>query len=212
MRGISVLRNEQHLLRDVSIELRRGEAVLLTGPNGAGKTTLLRVVAGLMPVDEGEGIVLGARFPLDGHIRRRISASLDEPALWPWMNADRVIRTVMELRGERCRDSAAALAEVGLSDRQLGRGRRKHVRRFSQGMRKRLQVACSLAVESDLLVIDEPTAGLDKEGSERIWLALEARRESGASLIVATHDAEGAESLEARVVRMDRGVLADDRG
>jgi ABC-type multidrug transport system ATPase subunit len=205
LRRVGVSRGGQRLLDGVELRVRRGEAVVVAGENGAGKTTLLRVVAGLMRISEGGGAVLGDPLPVSSATRRRISAALDEPAFWPWMSAQAVVRTVVDLSGHRRPDVPALLAEMGLDAPRLAVRRSKRVATFSQGMRKRLQVACALAIPADLLLVDEPTASLDAEGAGLVWSALGRRRERGTTIVVASHDRDAAARLGARRLLLERG-------
>lgn len=206
--GATVRRGDQTLIRDVTLALERAELLALAGPNGAGKSSLLRVMAGLMELDRGAGSVLGHDLPLRGAAaRRRISAVLDEPAFWPWMSGASVLRTVADLAGAPPPDTSARLAEVGLEGERPRRMRRKPVRSYSQGMRKRLQVACALAVEADLLILDEPTSTLDDEGALLVWQALAERRRRGATVVVATHDPAAAGAFGARVLTLAAGAV-----
>jgi ABC-type multidrug transport system ATPase subunit len=207
LRRTSVLRNDQRLLDRVDLDVRQGGAVVLQGSNGAGKTTLLRVIAGLMAPTEGAITVFGEEAPLSTVTRRRIAAALDEPAFWPWMTAHGVLRTVADLGGHPKPDTAALLAEFGLDHARFALRRSKRVGKFSQGMRKRLQVAAALSAPCDLLLLDEPTASLDDEGTELVWAALRRRKDAGMTLLVASHDAEAAPRIGAALIRLELGVV-----
>lgn len=210
LRMVSVVRNKQALLSDVSVVIHPGEMVVVSGENGAGKTSLLRVLAGLMPISAGEGTVLGERLPLSASSRRRISAALDEPAFWPWMSAFSVVKTTADLSGRARPDIARLLGELGLDHTRFGLSPSKRVGKFSQGMRKRLQVACALAPEADLLLLDEPTATLDPDGSALVWAAVERRHKEGVTVIVATHDPDAGAAFGARRLKLEFGRVADD--
>lgn len=207
--GATVRRGGQSLIRDVTLDVGRAEFLALAGPNGAGKSSLLRVMAGLVELDAGSGAVLGQCLPLrGGAARRRISAVLDEPAFWPWMSGASVLRTVTDLAGAPAPDAHALLAEVGLETQAARRWRRrKPVRAYSQGMRKRLQVASALAIDADLLIVDEPTSTLDDDGAGLVWHAIAERRRRGATVVVATHDPAGARAHGARIVTLDGGAV-----
>jgi ABC-2 type transport system ATP-binding protein len=208
LRRATVLRNEQRLLDGVDLTVERGEVVVITGDNGAGKTTLLRVLSGLARLTAGEGEVLGEPLPLSAATRRRVRAALDEPAFWPWMTAHGVLRTVADLSGEPRPDIGSVLSEVGLDSSRFALRRTKRVGHFSQGMRKRLQVACVLALSGDLLLVDEPTASVDEPGAELVWDALRRRAQSGVTIVVATHERDAAARLDARAAHLDRGRLS----
>ena len=212
MHTASVVRNKQHLLVNLDLTIETGEMVVIAGENGAGKTTLLRVIAGLMSITEGEAAVFGDALPLNSRTRRRISAALDEPAFWPWMSAHAVVKTTADLSGRPRPDIPHLLGELGLDHVRFALRRSKRVGNFSQGMRKRLQVACALALPADLLLLDEPTASLDAEGAELVWAALERRRHEGATVVIATHDERAVDRLQARRITLDRGRLLSDTG
>jgi ABC-2 type transport system ATP-binding protein len=197
----------------VTLALERAGFLALAGPNGAGKSSLLRIIAGLIDLDAGTGSILGYPLPLHGSAaRRRISAVLDEPAFWPWMSGSSVLRTVSDLAGAPSPDAPALLAEVGLEPERSHRIRRKAVRAYSQGMRKRLQVACALAVEAELLILDEPTSTLDDDGAQLVWRAIAERRRRGATVVVATHDPAGAAAFGARIVTLAGGAITGTSG
>jgi ABC-type multidrug transport system ATPase subunit len=209
LRGTTVLRNDQRLLDAVDLSLPIGEPLIISGANGSGKTTLLRVLAGLMRISAGEGEVLGHPLPLSGSARRRVTAALDEPAFWPWMTAQSTLRTVADLSGRPAPDVGSILAEVGLDSSRFAIRRSKRVGRYSQGMRKRLQVACALAVAGDLLLVDEPTTSLDDEGRELVWEALRRRSERSTTVVVTTHDEDACDRLNARRVLLEGGRVLE---
>lgn len=209
LRGTTVLRNDQRLLDAVDLDLATGEPMIVSGANGSGKTTLLRVLAGLMRISEGDGEVLGHPLPLPEHVRRRVTAALDEPAFWPWMTAHATLRTVADLSGRRTPDVDAVLTEVGLDSSRFALRRSKRVGQYSQGMRKRLQVACALVVGGELLLIDEPTTSLDDDGRKLVWGALRRRVERSITVVVTTHDREAQNHLGGEQVVLDGGRIVD---
>lgn len=210
LRGTSVLRNGHALLEAVDLEARTGTLILLTGPNGAGKTTLLRVLSGVMRPSGGELTILGRLAPVPRATGRRVRAALDEPAFWPWMTAHGVIRTVADLSGEPAPAADHVLAELGLDAQRFALKRSKRVKHFSQGMRKRLQVACVLALPADLILLDEPTASLDVAGARLVWEALARRLAQGATIVVATHDRARLDHVDGRTVELDAGRVIRD--
>lgn len=210
LRGASIWRANQSLLRGVDLDVTVGGRLVIAGRNGAGKTTLLRLIAGLMRPNEGAGSVLGCPFPLSTAARRRILASLDEPAFWPWMTARGTLKTVADLSGQSHGRVDEALRSVGLDADHLAASQSKRVGRFSQGMRKRLQVASILALEGDLLLLDEPTASLDEEGTDLIWQALDQANKAGRTIVVATHDSDASKRFRAQRIRLEQGQIVED--
>lgn len=209
--GVTVASADQRLLDDINLALPRGESLVVSGMNGAGKSTLLRVIRGSIRPSSGSVSAFGHRVPMSSTVdMARVSAVLDEPVFWSWMSASGVLKTVLNLNGKALEDSAEFLAAVELDGPGL-RGRRPmRIKSFSQGMRKRLQVACALAMGGDLMLVDEPTSNLDSEGAAAVWKALLDRKRSGTSLVVVSHDPEAASILGARHVEMRYGRIVED--
>ena len=202
MRGCSVRLRRAPVLLDVDLHVDAGEVVGIVGANGSGKSTLLRVMVGLVRPQQGEVRLFG-QPPLAPGVLRRVGASIDTPALYPWMSGRGVLRTLLDLSGEPDRGTAsAALARFGLA----GVGR-KPVIRYSQGMRKRLALAAAAMSEPELLILDEPTNALDGQGRETVvdWIA--ERRAAGGAVVVATHRV-GDVQLCDRVLRLSDATLA----
>jgi NitT/TauT family transport system ATP-binding protein len=191
-------------LDDVDLSIRRGEIVALIGPNGSGKSTLLRVIAGLLPADRGE-----ARFdgrPIQGP-DPRIGLVFQDPRLLPWRTVAANVAYPLELAGvapaERARQSASLVHLVGLDDEAARRPSQ-----LSGGMRQRAALARALALEPELLLLDEPFSALDELTRERLnleLLAIAAR--TGTTCVVVTHSVQEAIFLADRVV-----VLSDRPG
>jgi ABC-2 type transport system ATP-binding protein len=196
---------------DVSFSVKRGQLVGLLGPNGAGKTTTVSIMAGLLAPDRGE--VLIDRRPLAGDtdpIKGRLGLVPQELALYDELSARDNLRffgALYNLRG-RALDSAisGAIGLVQLSDR-LG----DRVKTFSGGMKRRLNLAAGLLHDPDILLLDEPTVGVDPQSRNAIFSNLETLKHRGKALLYATHYMEEAERLAERIVVIDHGkVIADD--
>jgi ABC-type multidrug transport system ATPase subunit len=188
-------------LRQTSLAVGRGEAVVVHGPSGSGKSTLLRVIAGLIrptsgTVDLWGASHAGARAPRDP----RIGLTLDEPRLWPWMRAVDNVVCIAGLSGVAITraDAVELLDEVLLGDAS-----RVRASKLSQGMRRRVQLAGALAVGRDLLLLDEPTASLDDDNGRIVWDCLERRRAAGVPLVVASHDDGWRGRLQAAAVDLE---------
>jgi ABC-2 type transport system ATP-binding protein len=195
-----VARSGQRLLDDVSIQVGPGEVVGLVGANGSGKTTLMRVALGLLRPRSGRVLLFGGR-PDRPEALRRVGAAIDTPALYPWMSGRAALRALLGIAGEPdLGRSDRALARFGLADEG-----RKLVRRYSQGMRKRLALAAASLRDPDLLVLDEPTNGLDPEGRSEVHAWIRSEAEAGKAFLVATHAMYEAAQLCDRVAVMDTG-------
>ncbi|GCD38380.1 ABC transporter ATP-binding protein [Streptomyces chrestomyceticus] len=196
----------------ISLDVRQGEIFGLLGPNGAGKSTLVRQLTGLLRPDSGSVTVLGhdlVRYPeraarLLGYLGQESSA-LDE------MTVALAVETTGRLRGLPAREARAerdaVVEELGLGD-IAGRP----LKRLSGGQRRLACFAAVLVGERPLLVLDEPTTGMDPVARRAVWAAVDRRRaERGATVLLVTHNVIEAESVLDRVAVIDRGkVIACD--
>ncbi len=197
-------------LDDASFELREGEWLALLGPNGAGKTTIVRSIAGRVRLDSGKIMLLGAQ--LNGTrdaMRRKLGIVPQEIALYPRLTAQENLRCFGELVGL----NGAALEErvewaldfTALSDRA-----NDPIQTFSGGMKRRLNLVCAVLHRPPILLLDEPTVGVDPQSRQRIWEMLESLRRDGASILLTTHQLDEAQQICDRIVVIDRGkVIAD---
>jgi energy-coupling factor transporter ATP-binding protein EcfA2 len=188
VRNVSFAYGDRVVLERVSLEVHRGEIVALTGPNGAGKTTLAQIAAGLLAPDLGEVTRPRAAYLAQDPGRHLVTEHvLDEVAL----GAD----------VERAR---ATLARLGLAEHE-----QRHPRDLSSGERERLALAAVLATEPELLVLDEPTRGVDPERKSELARLLRAEAPGRATLVV-THDLPWAAEVADRIVELDvrEGVRA----
>jgi energy-coupling factor transport system ATP-binding protein len=173
------------VIHAVDLEIRRGEIVVLQGPNGSGKSTLAKLAAGLVE-------------PATGSVRRhgRASLLLQDPGRY--VVRDRAVDEVaVGVHGDR-RRAADALADVGLQSHA-----HQHPRDLSSGERERLALASVHVTEPDLLVLDEPTRGLDPERKRELAELLVERAPSRATLVV-THDSTLAAAIADRIVTLRR--------
>jgi ABC-2 type transport system ATP-binding protein len=191
----------------LSLEVRRGEIFGLLGPNGCGKSTTLAAVAGALVPAAGVIRVAGVEERSDALAYRRLVGLVpQELALYEELTPEDNLLFFGRLYGLRGRDlrrrAAQALDFVRLADRA-----RHRVRALSGGMQRRLNLACALLHEPPLLLLDEPTVGIDPLSREAIFASLRSLRERGTALVFTTHHLEEAEQLCDRVGIMDRGRL-----
>ena len=199
-------------LAGVDLELRHGRITALVGANGSGKTTLLRILAGILEPSAGEVEVLGIGQPARSDcgtrraLRRRTSYVSQEPALDPEMTGGEILALAATLYGVRRRQRRRQVAELAARfgvDSHLSR----RVATWSGGLRRRLHLAAGMIHDPELLLLDEPTAGLDPQGCQLLWADLEARAERGRSVAIVTHDLAAAERHAGTVAILDRGAL-----
>ena len=192
-----------HAVRGLDLRIRAGEVVALLGPNGAGKTTTLDIVLGLTKPTGGAARVYGAE-PREAVIAGRVSAVLQSGGLL----RDLTVRETVELVGslhQAARPVEEVLGLAGLTD--LG-GRM--VAKCSGGEQQRLRFALALLPDPDLLVLDEPTAGMDVKARRAFWATMHADADAGRTVVFATHYIEEADAFADRIVLMARGrVVAD---
>jgi ABC-2 type transport system ATP-binding protein len=194
-----------------SLRALAGQTVGLLGPNGAGKTTAVSMIAGILRPDSGDILLEGRRLHGDTDpLKRRIGLVTQDLALVDELPAAANLRFFAALYGldrsaaRRAIDDALVL--VGLTDRA-----RDKVGAFSGGMKRRLNLAAALLHDPQVLLLDEPTVGVDPQSRNAIFENLEALKRRGKTLVYTTHYMEEAERLCDRVVIMDHGrVIADD--
>jgi ABC-2 type transport system ATP-binding protein len=194
-RGITKSFGDVVALDGVDLDVERGRIHGLVGPNGAGKTTLLGLLLSLAVADEGSLEILGA--PVEK--ARGIAGFVDGPGLYPSLTARQNLAALARLRGLKA-DIDDALQQVGLSDVADDR-----VRGFSLGMRQRLGLAAALLTEPRLLVLDEPSNGLDPAGKKHVHGVLNRLAAQGATVIVSSHNMDDVEALCAEVTILATG-------
>jgi len=175
-------------LDGVSLSVPRGQVYGLLGPNGAGKTTLIRALVGLVHCDEGEATVLGHRMP-DGGVLAEIGYMTQAPALYADLTAEENVRFFAAIHGGG--DVLTALRFVHLEDR-----RRSVTATLSGGMRTRLSLACTIVHRPRLLLLDEPTVGVDPQLRAELWDGLRAMAAEGATIIISSHVMDEAERCD----------------
>ncbi len=196
-------------VEDVSLRLDAGEVVGLLGPNGAGKTTTVSMIAGLLSPDSGEVSLMGRPATSNGEVKRALGLVPQDLALFDGLTAEanlRLFGSLYGLGGTKLKKAVAdGLKFVGLSERASSR-----VKTFSGGMKRRLNLAAGLLHDPSILLLDEPTVGVDPQSRNAIFDMLEVLRSQGKAILYTTHYMEEAERLCSRIVIVDHGrVLAE---
>src|SRR5438132_5466157 len=176
-------------LDNASLRIRRGEVYGLLGPNGAGKTTLIRSLVGLVAPEQGTVTVLGQRMPqLD--VLARVGYMTQQAALYPDLSAEENVRFFGAING-RVDGVREALEFVDLWDR-----RKSVVSTLSGGMRTRCSLACALVHKPELLLLDEPTVGVDPQLRIQLWGRFRKMAAAGTSILISSHVMDEAERCD----------------
>ena len=192
-------------LKNVNLEIERGEIFALLGPNGAGKTTLINIVCGIARPSSGTALVDGHDIVRDFRRTRSIIGLV--PQELPVEAFESVWKTASFSRGLFGRPPDAAHIEKVLRALSLWDKRDTRIIELSGGMKRRVLIAKALSHEPDLLFLDEPTAGVDVELRQDMWNVVSALRESGVTVILTTHYIEEAEEMADRVGVINHGEI-----
>jgi ABC-2 type transport system ATP-binding protein len=197
-------------VEDLSFEVRRGEVFGFLGPNGAGKTTTIGMLLGLVRPSAGDAEVLGVSIRHNLHTAlQRVGAIIENPAFYPYLTGSDNLRIFARISGN---DAEARIPElldlVGLSSRGASK-----VGAYSLGMRQRLGLACALLGDPELLILDEPTNGLDPAGMlEMRQLIRQLAEGEGKTIFLSSHLLHEIEQVCDRVLILDKGRLIAQGG
>jgi len=198
-------------LRDINLDIRRGEIFALLGPNGAGKTTLISIVCGIVNASEGTVMVDGHDIVRDYRAARMLIGLVPQELTTDAFAT--VWQTVSFSRGLFGRAPDPAHIEKVLRQLSLWEKRNNRLMTLSGGMKRRVLIAKALSHEPRVLFLDEPTAGVDVELRREMWEVVRGLRESGVTIILTTHYIEEAEQMADRVGVINNGeiVLVDEK-
>lgn len=209
IQGLSRRFGEIHALDDLTFTVPAGKVVGFLGPNGAGKTTTMRAIFGLVDLDGG-----GVRWdgqPVDQAARRRFGYMPEERGLYPGMLVGDQVEYLGRLHGMAPSDAMHAAAtwleQLGIASRS-----RSKLEALSHGNQQRVQLACALVHGPEMLILDEPLAGLDPPGIDAIGAVLKDQARSGTCVLFSSHQLDQVESLCEEVVIIDHGRLVTAGG
>lgn len=202
-----IFRDGLRALDEFSMEVPQGTYLGILGPNGAGKTTLLRLLAGLLAPTKGHITLFGKSIQGESvALRRRIGYVAQRSGVDEYLSGRGNLLLAGRLHGLHgacLRQRTQALLEMlGLTEHA-----ERQAATYSGGMRRRLALACSLVQQPDLLLLDEPTTGLDTAGKAALWSYLSALRQTGLTIIAASHDTQEVERYCTRVALLHAGRL-----
>ena len=193
-------------VQNVNLMVESGESVALLGPNGAGKTTLVEMIEGVQFPDSGEIRILDRSWEKDEHfLRKQIGLALQETRFLERLTVEETLNlfaSFYSLEKERAREVIEII--------QLGSKRSTWVLHLSGGQRQRLALGVAILPIPQILILDEPTTGLDPNARRDLWKILESFKATGTTLILTTHYMEEAQYLCKRILMMDQGkILAE---
>ena len=198
-------------LKNVSLDINKGEIFALLGPNGAGKTTLINIICGLVRPSSGSVTVNGADIIKDYKVTRsQIGLVPQELTLEQF---ETVFQNVSYTRGLYGKSANPTYIEKVLRDLSLWDKKKTRLGQLSGGMKRRVLIAKALSHEPSVLFLDEPTAGVDVELRQDMWRIVENLRQTGVTIILTTHYIEEAEAIADRVGVIDNGkmIVVDEK-
>ena len=194
---------DQVVLKNVSISFEKGQIHGIVGRNGSGKTVLFKCICGLMHPEEGVILVNGKRVGRDVDMPEDIGAIIEAPGFLPNYSGYKNLRFLAKIRRKIGKEEILnVLKTVGLDPES-----RKHVGKYSLGMRQRLGIAQAIMEDPEILILDEPMNGLDNAGVQDIRALLLELKAQGKTILLASHNHEDIAALCDTVHEMDGGVL-----
>lgn len=207
VKNLDLTINKTQILKNVCITFGKGKIHGLIGRNGSGKTMLMKCICGFIRPTGGEITVNGKQVGRDCDFPENIGIIIETPGFIPYYSGYKNLKLIADLNKKITSEQIKqAMAQVGL-DPEL----KRHVVKYSLGMRQRLGLAQAIMENPDILILDEPMNGLDKEGVEDMRNYLLDFRKQGKTIIIASHSTEDIEVLCDTVSEMDKGVLTKIR-
>lgn len=203
VKKISLTLQKNKILDDININFERGKIHGLIGRNGSGKTMLMKCICGFVKPTSGEIFVDGKEIGKDCDFPDNTGIIIETPGFIPYYSGYKNLKLLADLRGKITKDVIRkTMEQVGL-DPDL----KRHVRKYSLGMRQRLGLAQAIMENPELLILDEPMNGLDKDGVKDMRQYLLDLKSQGKTILIASHSAEDIDVLCDTVCEMDKGAL-----
>ncbi len=195
------------VLKSVDLAVNSSEIVGIIGHNGSGKTVLMKCICGFITPDSGEITVSGKRVGKDVDIPKNIGLIIESPGFLPNFSGFSNLWQLAKIRGKINKDDVRRVIEkVGLNPDE-----KKHVGKYSLGMKQRLGIAQAIMENPDILILDEPMNGLDKNGVEDMRKLLLQLKDDGKAIIIASHNSVDIDVLCDRVFEITKGTLTQVR-
>lgn len=195
-----------HVLKSINLNIEKGQIIALMGPNGSGKTTLLKCILGLVIANSGEIKVDGVSIKNNFEYRHKIGY-MPQTAYFPEnIKVKDVIQIIKEIRGEKSATDFELYDYYGIENFTD-----KKISSLSQGMKQKVSSALTFMFDSEILILDEPTAGLDPLSAEYMKLKIKKEKEKGKLIIITTHILNEVEELSDRMIYLLDGEVRADR-
>ena len=196
------------ILRDINVEFNDGRIHGIIGRNGSGKTMLMKCICGLIRPTEGEITVAGKRIGIDCDFPESVGVIIETPEFIPYYSGFKNLKLLADIRHKISNDDICRSIELVGLDPNL----KKSVKKYSLGMRQRLGLAQAIMEDPELLILDEPMNGLDKDGVQDMRKYLLVLKKQGKTILIASHSVEDIDVLCDTVCEMDKGSLTKLRG
>ncbi len=195
------------VVKGISFDVKQGEILGFLGPNGAGKSTTINILSTVLKSDKGEIKFLGRKATEDVmNIKRNIGVVPQDLAIYEEISAEKNVRffaSLYGLKGKKLNENVKEILEfVGLYDKRLD-----IPKTFSGGMKRRLNIACAIAHNPKLIIMDEPTVGIDPQSRNHILNSIKKLKKRGATILYTTHYMEEVEEIADRIIIMDHGTI-----
>ncbi len=196
------------ILKNITVHFEKGSIHGLIGRNGSGKTMMMKCICGFVRPTSGTILVDGKQVGKDTDFPKSIGIIIENPGFIPYYSGYKNLKLLADLNKKISKEKIKdIMRQVGLDPEM-----KRHVRKYSLGMRQRLGLAQAIMESPDLLILDEPMNGLDKDGVADMRKHLLNLKEQGKTILIASHSAEDIEVLCDTVCEMDKGTLTKLRG
>ena len=204
---VNLVLNKATILKDISVVFEKGKIHGLIGRNGSGKTMLMKCICGFIKPTSGEITVDGKKIGKDVDFPQNVGLIIETPGFIPYYSGYKNLKLLADLNNKISKEEIRnAMKQVGL-DPDL----RRHVRKFSLGMRQRLGLAQAIMENPNILILDEPFNGLDKDGVAEMREYLLSYKKQGKTILICSHSAEDISVLCDTVHEMDKGKIINIR-
>ncbi|RKI41705.1 ATP-binding cassette domain-containing protein [bacterium D16-51] len=197
--------DQNQILKDISIQCKRGKIYGFKGKNGSGKTMLMRIICGLVKPTEGSVTVDGVTLGKKHNFPESVGVLIEAPGFIGNYSGYQNLKVLAEIQGKiGKKEIEEVMAEVGLDPAE-----KKKTKKYSLGMKQKLGIAAAVMENPDLIILDEPTNALDEEGVKNLHSLLKKHKEAGALILISSHDKEELEYLSDVLFFMENGTIKD---